>query len=459
MAIAPYTGPSKPQFQLGRRLGVIGTSLVQQNDVATSAKISHWNRGWLSWARFFAAGRFECHIWHDPTVYVGWEPSQVVGATRSFRGLNAGVSGQTAAMIDARKAFLAESVKCDIIVIDSGTNDMGPLSKEDIQTYRENLAKYYLDKGITVIFLPILSRAVSSWASGSDMRKKASWINSKTRQFCQVNRNCHFVDWNSTWVDPASADGEPRALHSSDGIHFAPAGGVSVGELLANFLAKILPDPMPRVWSQDDKYDATFNPFGNLMANPFTTGTAGTHGTGSSGVVATGMRSERSTGDATVVTSKETRADGRGDWQVLTYTPSTTSSLFYFRQSTADTTHSLPAGTWVQASIEVDIGAFNAWEGVTLYLKDFGVNGLIGYGMETFDEGGFWKLPNRNLRGLIVTPPFQIVSGSTTLRWRLEVKVGSTGGGATGTGVLKAGALELRPVQDPRTIVEYVTGS
>jgi len=441
----------------GVRLGVIGTSLVQQNDAATSAKIGHWNRGWLSWARYFSKGRFWCEIWHDPNVYVGWEPSQVQGATRNFVGLNAGVSGQTSALIEARKEFLVDSVKCDIIIVDSGTNDMSPLTKESIQEYRESLANYYTSRGVVVIFLPILSRGTNSWTSNSAERDKAAWINQRTRAFCNATKNCHLFDWNGTWVDFSASDGTPRTGFSNDGIHFAPPGGVAVGEALATFLSKLLPDPCPRVWSPDDNYNATNNPLGNLLTNPFCTGTSGAVGTQTTGSVATGMRVEVSTGAATIACTKEARADGRGEYQVLTCTPGATDTLAYFRTSSADTPHSFPAGTWVQASVEVDIGSFNGWQGVSLYLKDNGTNGLIAYDHEPFDDGaGYIKLPTRSLGdGMLLTPPIQIVNGSTTLRWRVEVRIGSTGGGASGTGVVKIGAVELRAVEDPRNIAAY----
>lgn len=439
----------------GVRMAVIGTSLVQQNDAATSAKVSHWNRGWLSWARFFSKGRFYCPIWSDMTSYSGWEPSGVPGSSRGFVGLNAGVSGQTYAQILARKDFLVSAVECDIVVIDCGTNDIDPQAKEDIHSARVSLANFYLEAGKRVILMPILSRGIASWPSASAQRAKAAWINQKTRDFCAATPNCYFFDWNAAWINSADADGQPLAGYSNDAIHFAPAGGVAVGEAFANFLQKILPDPYPRVWSQDDKYNATNNPLGNLLTNPYCTGTAGALGTGASGSVATGMRVERSTGDATVVASKETRTDNRGDWQVMTFTPSTTDSLLYFRTSSADTAHTYAAGDWVQASIEVDIGSFNGWQGVTLYIKDNGTNGLIAYGMEQFDDGGIVKLPTRGMVGTIITPPIQIVSGSATLRWRVEVRVGSTGGGASGTGVLKVGAIELRKVESPKEVVNY----
>lgn len=448
--------PSANGAQNGRRLGVIGTSLVQQNDAATAGKISHWNRGWLSWARFFAKGRFDCQIWHDPTVYPGWEPSQVAGSSRFFRGMNAGVSGQTVAMIEARKNFLTGNVRCELVIIDAGTNDMSPLTKEEILAARERLASYYLAQGITVVLLPILSRAVSSWAAGSAERKKAAWINQKTRDFCLTTPNCYLFDWNAVWVNGQSSAGEPLASFSNDGIHFSVSGGVAVGEALANFLARMLPDPSPRVWSQDDKYDAIHNPNGNLLANPFCTGTGGTIGTGVTGTVATDMRGERISGDASMAFAKEVRADSRGDWQVMTVTPGATDSQFNFRTNAADTPHQFPAGTWVQASIECDIGAFNGWLGVTLYLKDNAAGGLISYGLEAFDDGaGLAKLPVKVMNGMIITPPLMLLAGSSSLRWRLEVRVASTGKGASGTGTLKVGAVELRQVADPRQQAGY----
>lgn len=442
---------------LGNRVGTIGTSLIQQNDVATAAKISHWNRGPFSWARFFSKGRFVCEIWHDPAVYPGWEPSQVPGATRNFRGMNAGVSGQTDSLIQARRAYLADEVRVDIVFIDDGTNDMAPVAKEVIHAQRVKLAQYYLSRGIVVVLLPILSRATTSWAQGGAERPKAAWISQKTREFCDRTEHCYHLDWNIPWVDAASADGVPRAGYSNDGIHFAPPGGVADGEYIATFLQRLLPDPAPRVWSADDKFNATHNPLGNLLSNPFCTGTGGTPGTGTTGSIAAGMRVEVSSGAATVACSKETRTDGRGDWQVMTITPGATDSLIYFRTNSADTAHTYPAGTWVQASMECEIGAFNAWQGVSLYMKDNGAGGLIAYDMEPFDDGaGYIKLPTRVMNGMLITPPIQLVNGSASIRWRQEIRVGSVGGGATGTGVVKSGAVELRQVPDPRSVYGYV---
>jgi lysophospholipase L1-like esterase len=436
------------------RLGVIGTSLIQQNDVGANGKVSHWARGWLSWARVLSRGIFTTPIWYDPVSKPGWEPSGTPGAARFFNGLNAGVSGQMIKDIEARKYFLVNDVDVDIVVLDGGANDMGSQTKEYIQSYREALADFYLQNGKLVILLPILARNTTSWTAGGAERKKAAWINARTREFTKTRDGCFYFDWNKAWVDSMSANGTPLTGYSPDGIHFSPQGGYAVGLAFAQFLATILPEAQPRVTSQDDQFDATENPLGNLFTNPFCLGTGGSIGTGVTGTVAPGLRLERSAGASTGVASKETRPGNRGEYQVLTLSPSGTGeNLFYIRSNAADTPHTYAEGTWIQASIEVDVSAYTGWTGISLFLQDRGTNGLISYAMEPFDGGsGNEKLTGSAWSGLLVTPPIEIVAGSANLRWRLEVRFD---GAVAGTPVVKAGAVEVRQVSNPKTLMGF----
>ena len=419
----------------GSRVAVIATSLGQQGITANSTTLATNTRSWLDWAKFFSNGAFESPVWHDTTVYEGWEPSGVQGTSRNFRGLNAGVSGQTSAQIFARRSFLVDRVECDIIILDCGTNDMGNTAKEVIQQYRESLANYYLQNGKKVVLLPILSRALSSWPSNQDQRKKAAWINSKTRDFCVKTRDCYFFDWNASWVDTANADGEPRPWHSADGIHFNPTGAVAVGERLAEFLKVTFGlSAQSLVWSQDDKYDATNNPRGNLLPNPLLFGTAGTKPADGSttGDVADGMRMERNSGNATVACSKEVRPLNRGFWQVFTFTTAAvpTASLFYFRTSTANFTHAL-GSKWVRASAEIEISSSPLIQGVTMYLEDnngtgkISVQSLAPYtaGSNDLTPGVIQPLPAQVYKGLLKTPAMRLPADSTILRWRVEVRL------------------------------------
>ncbi len=454
--VEQVTGKDDPQVlpAKGYRIGFIGTSLLQQCQAGglSTLKTSHSSKGWVSWARVLAGNLFYSPVWYDTNVYTGWEPSGTPGTSRGFNGLNAGVSGQTTDQILARKEFLVDNIDCDIVVVDGGTNDISNnVAKETIQANRETLANYYLDNGKVVILLPILARSVSSWPVGTN-RRIANWINQKTRAFVNTKKNCYFYDWNSQWINSANANGEPFTTYTEDGIHQYPLGGYYVGKDFANFLKTILPPAQTRIWSQDDQFHATDNPNGNLLVNPFCTSTGGAVGTGASGTVAAGMRVERSSGTGTVVASKETRTDNRGDYQVLTITAGAGSGtdLFFFRTNAADTSHVIP-GTWVQASVEVSVGAYAGWNGISMYLKDQnGTNGIIGYGLEQYLTQ-LW--PNEAWTGTIVTPPILLQSDSSLMRWRVEIRVAQA---TAGTGVVKFGAIELRQVANPKTQLNYV---
>jgi len=444
-------------FRRGIRLGFIGTSLIQNNIQSSSSQVSHSSRGWISWARFFSRGRFFTPVWYDPSVYSGWEPGGVAGATRYFRGLNAGVSGQTIAQIAARKEFLAAAVDCDMIVIDGGTNDIDTLTATEIQDAREALAEYFLGLGIPVVLLPILARSTAQWPGGDVKRQKAAWINQRSRDFCKGREACWLYDWNQPWADLTGSYVVPKAGYSNDGLHKAPPGGVAVGEDFANFLADILPPAQPRVWAQDDQYSAANNPFGNLLSNPFCLGTGGSL-TGATGVVANNMRIELVSGGGAVVGSKEARADGRGEYQVITITPGSTDTTARFRTANADMATTFPVDTWLQASCEVEISAHAYIRGVTLTLWD--VTGGVTVSDMSPDQytTPAVRWPNRTYKGLLETPAIRVSTANPTFRWRVDIVLGNTTEGASGDLVVKVGAVEFRPVEDPRGLVGYTAG-
>lgn len=69
------------------------------------------------------------------------------------------------------------------------------------------------------------------------------------------------------------------------------------------------------------QYDATSNPYGSLVANPFLTGTTGTGGAWvTAGSVPTGITLTRVSGTGTVAISKVARTDRPGEWTRLTFT-------------------------------------------------------------------------------------------------------------------------------------------
>jgi hypothetical protein len=135
----------------------------------------------------------------------------------------------------------------------------------------------------------------------------------------------------------------------------------------------------------------------------------------------------------------------------LTFTPNAVagSELFYFQTSTTSFSHNLPVGTWIRASIEVDVSAWGGWQGISMYLRDGATCGIIAYGMEDYSADAW---PSEAWKGIIQTPAIQIIDSSSTLQWRLQVKVNNA---TAGSGVIKLSMPELRVVESPKTIVNY----
>jgi hypothetical protein len=108
------------------------------------------------------------------------------------------------------------------------------------------------------------------------------------------------------WVDAADSSTPGRAstgmVRSSDNIHPSVAGafwqGVAFREVMAPFTAP----NRHTFYGQDDAYDATLNPGGNLLTTKgLFIGTSGTNSTALTGTVATGWTWQRGSGSGTLV--------------------------------------------------------------------------------------------------------------------------------------------------------------
>lgn len=437
----------------GYRIGFIGESLVEHNHSANvQRKLSTWSRGMLNWANALNPGLCVFDVWYDPKSYPGWEPG-APGSTVYFRGANAGVGGQTSKQILDRKEFLVKNVDVDLVVISTGTNSMSGDSVADIIKWRDETVDYYLKAGKTVILLPVLLRNIDSWTVASGYREKCSYVNATAQDMVKSRKNCYLFDWNTYWVDFNHPQGNALPGFTPDGIHFNTMSGYVLGKAFGEFLKTILPyTPTYNVIAPNDLYHAEKNPFGNKHSNPMLTGTTGTISAPVTGVCATGFRIIRSTSFGCAVEgAKEVRADGRGNYQVINFTPSGAagSELSTFSTASTDVRHDLPVGSWVRASIEVEANKWDGWQGITMHLRDNAAAGLQVNGMESYNND---QWPTDGWKGLITTPAFQIVDAASALRWQVQIRVDNS---KTTKGVLKIGAPELRVVEDPRKIVNY----
>lgn len=437
---------------LGRRVAIIGTSLCQLCSYGTATELSHTNRSWINWALMLSGGRGVMPIWHDMNLYPGWEAGDNVGKPRGFRGLNAGVSSDHIDNIQARAGYLVNNVECDIVIIDGGINDLGnnSLSADDIAQMREETVDFLLNNGKTVILLAMPLVGANYAPIGSPNRRKAHYINARNRQFILRKANAYLFDWYSYMMDNTLEGGVPKDGFTVDGGHFAPKGAHAVGKALAKVIENLLPPAERRVWSPEDIYDATLAPYGNFFQNSFLFGTSGTLDAGGSGQIANFFRGGLNSGAGSCVFSKVIGDDG-GQAQRMTITPdATTDGQFVFRVT--DITHGLAEGTWVQASIEVKVEAgFAGFQGINLQMRDLATGGLTSHGFKIY--AGF-NLTDEAWSGTIMTPAIQVKAGGQ-IRWRFEVNVQA---GSAGQAVVTVQRPELRPVTDPKLIVNGKAG-
>lgn len=423
------------------RVATLGTSLVQQSTYATSqGAIGNNSRSWIDWASFFGNGACQTFDVNDLTDYQGW-------GERKFIGTNFGVSGQTCDEILARiPNVIANKALFEVLVVDMGTNDIGNVlfTKEDIHAKRVEAVEQLTDAGIKVVLLTILARDITSWPSGSAQRKKANWVNQKTRQHFRNYKNVIVHDWNMDWVDVNNANGIPVTAYSDDGIHFATRGGYRVGKgLWDRTLSKLLPIGNSLVTSPDDKFDATDNPFGLLNNNPFFTGTSGTTGTGVTGTVPTGMTVERTSGSAcSVVSSIVSKGAHGGNAVRMTFTlGGTADEVFAVRTSPSDVTHSV-GGRWVQPFVTVSTStAADTIKAIRLVLID---QSNTSNRSDSFkDVGAFYYPAEAVAEGQIIGRPIKLGAGSTTLRLRVEVHVNGAGSVAPIIDISKFGVRQI----------------
>jgi hypothetical protein len=430
----------------GRRVAILGTSLCQLCNYGTATEISMTNRSWIGWAAVLTNNKIMTPVWYDRGLYPGWEVSDHVGDPRGFRGLNAGVSSDHADNIFDRASYLVANVDCEFVVMDSGINDIGDnsLTSDAISALREKTVDYLLANGKTVIMLTLLSPAATYYPIGSTQRRKMERVNNRAREFALQRKNMYLFDWTEYMMDFNDPNGQPKPLHSVDGLHFAPRGAFAVGKGLAKLFSTFLPDAPRVVWSPEDIYDSVLAPQGNLMTNSFCYGQSGTLDAGATGNVANGMRGGINSGDGSAFYEKLARADGRGQWQQITITPGTTDTQALFRVT--DITHGLPEGTWVQGSVELECDAWEYWAGINLQMRDLAAGGLTSHALKSYS--GF-PMPAEAWSGTIMTPAFQVKAGGQ-LRWRFEA---TALGNAVGKGVVRVGAVGLRVTIDPKIIV------
>mgnify|MGYP000946428742 FL=1 len=390
----------------GHVFACLGDSISYQNTNGSSLSLRA--QGYMTWAGILSGGR----IVFDPAM-------------------NFGASGENSTQVAARVASVVAAAP-EWCVVHCGTNDLyvGPVAYEMTIANLTTIYSALLAAGIRVVAMPIIPRAKDA-ASGSlptAQRQQLHRINNWIRRTAALTPGIVLADPSLNIVDHSVTNGDPigaltaaATAYTVDGLHPAPRGAYYMGKSIADAVSSQLCPISYSPVSQQDTYDATNNPTGNLLLNGFFTGTGGTAGTGASGSLAASWQFRRSSGTTgTIGGSKTTKTVDNGTTypmqQVVCSAAagSTTENMQVYQFVSTGFTANVDV---IYAEIDVEVS------GITVdCVKSIQLN--LGDGTNTricaAEEAGFY-LPNGNWSGTLRTPAFLIASGASTLGFYLNI--------------------------------------
>ena len=301
-----------------------------------------------------------------------------------------------------------------------------------------------ISRGIQPIIIFDLPRQLSTWTAANARQ---------SFQFNQIVRSnaglygALVVDPTQYLADSANSNGDPLSNYYYDGIHPATMGGYYIGKAIADLISPLLPAPIAGFASNGDTYNATDNPYGNILQNGLFTGTAGTNtssGGAASGTVASLWNNRTLTGTGTSVASIVARSDGKpGNWQQLVLT-STGTSTYRFSLITAPPVNTYYArGDRLALALDLDVSSATGLEVCTISLSDYDGGSTIydatNHFASTLISATYYPMPTA-FAGRVHTDPITTGAGSNGLLVRGEFQV------KDGAATIKIGGAELRRI-------------
>lgn len=323
----------------------------------------------------------------------------------SFR--NAGVGGNTSAMMLARFATDVVAYKPPIVIIEGSTND--PRTSVPSATTEANMLAMFqaaFAAGCKVVTTTIPPAGDTTTAQRQTVQATNMWL----RDYARANpQNLALVDWWALLANPLT-DGYKTGM-SIDGIHPSSLGAFTLAQPMADAIARFLPpgpDPLP---------SANVNDTSNLLTNPLLTGTGGTllaGGTPSGSVADSWLAVGTST--PTYACSKVPRPDGLGEWQQVAIS-SAAGQVEIFAAATG----AWSAGNIIDGVIEFQTDAAGWVDGTFDCLVEC-VNGATVTNVASALSTGSLEttVQGRHVSGVLRTAPIVIPTGTATVRLHLR---------------------------------------
>jgi lysophospholipase L1-like esterase len=368
-----------------------------------------------------------------------------------------GVGGDTTAGLIQRIPDVCANPP-DWLRVSAGRNDLvAGISEATIVTNLTSIVNALRACNIRIILRPISPQTigVGGWTQAMDAQRLR--INRWISQYAQQTKLAggvvpqvltydidHF--WSNAGASGGSA-GNPFASYVFDGLHPAISGAQYEAMALLNVLKPYLAQNIYMPNSQNDLYDGTNNPTGNLLGGTvgLMLGTGGTTnanagGTCPAGAIATSWQfSYSGSGTITCTATQETsRTDGlAGQRQVITYSNAaggTAEKLTFanFVNYGANLTKGVDS---IYATVEIDVSNLANVQYIGLQLLETATTSQIAACVNSGSAGtGFYMIPSATmalLQEAKMLPDFGLTaSGSYRISCRTGViptQVGSTG--------------------------------
>ena len=295
-----------------------------------------------------------------PASYGTWINLFTGYAAYRTPGYNCGISGGTAVQLLAQVGCVL-ALQPDFVVMDAGeNNDVGGISCAAHTATVRQIYNAFLNAGIAVFKVGTFPRS-SPFTFTTAQANTAQCYNQEDAYFASEagSRGFYFVPIDSVAVDPTTTGSwaSPSGC-LLDGAHPAQTCAKAWAQLVANQINTVIPQWRAPMFSNGDVYDATNNPYGNLLPNGLLAGTGGglTNCTGT--VPANTSLLTGGLGGAACAGTVSTGSDGR---PIATVTLSGTgtiaccAAIFYAQQATSLSNFNI--GDTIQACGYIQMGA------------------------------------------------------------------------------------------------------